>query len=309
VLTLPAAPRTLILSALVAAAALALAGGIHSGSADPALDSEETAFLQLLNDYRAQNGRGPLVPHPDLNGAADWYATDMATKNYFGHAQYCGQTFGVYQAHCDSLGRWPGARVAAFGYPAGVGENSAAGFSSAQAVFNAWKGSSGHNANMLGNYTVIGIGWACASGAYYGCYWVTDFGTVNPPPSSYTPAPTASPTTQPTQTPAPTASPSPTLEPTPEPVDLIWDDVNCDGHLSADDGMVALLEESGFPQGDSGCPEIGSIVYIAGVARVWGDIDCSGLVTIADSIIWLHIWANLPFTPADPSCPAPGTWF
>ena len=49
--------------------------------------------------------------------------------------------------------------------------------STAQAVFNAWKASSGHNTNMLnGKYTVIGIGLATVSGSPYTNYWTTDFG-------------------------------------------------------------------------------------------------------------------------------------
>ena len=66
-----------------------------------------------------------------MNEAADWYVTDMTTKNYYGGDQYCAQNFSL-PAHCDSLGRMPPARVKAWGYPQGVGENLAAGFSNAQ---------------------------------------------------------------------------------------------------------------------------------------------------------------------------------
>ena len=53
----------------------------------------------------------------------------------------------------------------------------AAGYSAAQAVFNGWKASSGHNKNMLNpNFKVIGIGFATVSTAPYKYYWTTDFG-------------------------------------------------------------------------------------------------------------------------------------
>jgi uncharacterized protein YkwD len=159
--------------ATLAAAALLLLNP-SSTTAAPTYDGEEQAFLTLLNNYRAQNGKAPLVSQIDLDEAADWYATDMATKNYYGGSSYCAQ-FGK-PAHCDSLGRMPAQRVQAFGYPQSVGENIAAGYSTAQAVFNGWKASSGHNANMLGSYKAIGIGRACNPNSNYGCYWVTDFG-------------------------------------------------------------------------------------------------------------------------------------
>ena len=44
-------------------------------------------------------------------------------------------------------------------------------------MFDGWKGSPGHNANMLGtNYTTIGIGRYFLQGSTYGWYWTTDFG-------------------------------------------------------------------------------------------------------------------------------------
>lgn len=301
---------------LVVAACLVIGAG--RSSAAPELDTEESVFLTLINNYRAQNGLPALQSNYILNQAADWYATDMATKNYFGHAQYCYDNFGKYQAHCDSLGRWPGARAGYFGYPQGVGENTAAGFSTAQNVFNAWKGSAGHNANMLGSYLVIGIGWACNSGAYYGCYWVTDFGYVNPPPPNptATPSPTDPPSIAPTPTEAPTPTqaptPVPTATPTPEPTappppqDLAWDDLDCDGNVTASDGIVVLRGEGGVQQQSVSCPSLWQRFRLNGEDRIWGDVDCSGDITSLDSIQLLAYVAGLPVQTFDVSCPAPG---
>jgi uncharacterized protein YkwD len=130
------------------------------------LDTEEVKFLGMINEYRRQNGRGPLTISMTLSGASQWLADDMAAKNYF--------------SHTDSLGRNPGSRYIAFGYPSGVGwgENIAAGSSDARNTFCQWKTSAGHNANMLnGSYVALGIGRAYSSKATYRWYWVNAFGT------------------------------------------------------------------------------------------------------------------------------------
>jgi uncharacterized protein (TIGR03437 family) len=145
------------------------------------LDAEELAFLTLINNYRAQNGRQPLKASAALTNAAEWMSGDMAAKNYF--------------SHTDSLGRDPFTRMAAFGYGynAWKGENIAAGYASAAATFEQWRNSPGHNENMLSpNFTVIGIGRVYNASATYRWYWTNNFGgyvdaTLNtggtPPPS------------------------------------------------------------------------------------------------------------------------------
>ena len=157
----------------------------------PTLDSEEWAFLTLINNYRAQNGAGPLQVSVALENAAQWMSNDMAAKNYF--------------SHTDSLGRSTGARLSAFGYTYSPwGEDLAAGYSDAQSTFDQWStacdpDASGnctyaHRQIMLGSgFTAIGIARASGSGTSYGWYWTTDFGgyldqgVPNPNPGS-TPA-------------------------------------------------------------------------------------------------------------------------
>ena len=314
---------------------------VPSGSADPALDSEESAFFTLINNYRVQQNPplSPLVINIDLNEAADWYVTDMATKNYFGDLTYCSTNFGIQSAHCDSAGGLPQHRISAFGYgPATIGENAAAGFSSAQAVFDAWKGSAGHNTNMLRSYWVaIGIGWSCRQGTRYGCYWVTDFGTVDSPPHpnlpypavlgtptrmpTTTPAPTATATVTPTATatltptpsPTPTPAPTPSPSPTPVPLGLTWEDLNCDKHVVPQDAVTLLMKGAGLENTDGpaagACPPLGGEVTVNGVPRVWGDIDCSGQINAIDSVKLLRWLIGLPIAASDPSCPLPGDAF
>ncbi|HZS07245.1 MAG TPA: CAP domain-containing protein [Blastocatellia bacterium] len=138
-----------------------------SAQSQPTLDSEEQQFLTLINNYRAQNGLGPLQVSATLTNASKWFSQDMAAKNYFP------------SNHVDSLGRDPFVRMAAFGYnyQTAKGENIAAGNATAAATFDQWKNSSGHNANMLsGSYKAIGIGRAYDANSTYRWYWTTDFG-------------------------------------------------------------------------------------------------------------------------------------
>ncbi len=140
------------------------------------LDSEEWAFLTLINNYRAQNGAGPLQVSAALENASQWMSTDMATNNRADHT--------------DSLGRSPATRLAAFNYPYSPwGENIAGGFTDAQSMFTGFENAcdadaSGvctyaHRANMLNpSFKVIGIGRAYSASSTYGWYWATDFGGV-----------------------------------------------------------------------------------------------------------------------------------
>ena len=129
------------------------------------LDSEERAFLKLINDYRAANGVGTLQASIALTNSSRWMSNDMATKGYFGHT--------------DSTGRDPFTRMRSFGYTYNtwMGENLAAGYGDAASTFNQLKNSPSHNENMLNaNFKVIGIGRIVNPTAYYGYYWTTDFG-------------------------------------------------------------------------------------------------------------------------------------
>ncbi len=131
------------------------------------LDSEEQAFVTLINDYRAQNGAPKLLVSIALTQSSKWMSTDMATKDYF--------------SHTDSLGRDPFTRMAAFGYASAnaMGENIAAGNAAAQDTFTQWKNSPAHNANMLDSaYLAMGVGRAYDASSTYGWYWTTDFGST-----------------------------------------------------------------------------------------------------------------------------------
>jgi uncharacterized protein YkwD len=132
--------------------------------ADVTFDEAEQAFLGIINQYRTTNGLQPLTVSVNLNRSASWMAHDLSSKNYF--------------AHRDSSGRDPMTRIAECGATLNSGENLAAGtrIDTAQAAFRLWRGSGGHNRNMLfAPYTQIGIARAYAPGSRYTWYWVTTF--------------------------------------------------------------------------------------------------------------------------------------
>jgi hypothetical protein len=136
------------------------------------LDSFEREFLLLLNDYRQMNDLPLLENSAALNVASYDHSLDMGQQNYFSH---------------ESLdGRSPWDRMDYVGYDYNTlrAENIAAGQVDAQRVFDAWRNSPGHNANMLNpDLSVIGIGRVEVQGSRHGVYWTTKFGGyVDAPP-------------------------------------------------------------------------------------------------------------------------------
>lgn len=155
---------------------LVVAGG--PCSADTSLDSEELEFLELINDYRAENGLGPLVFSNALNRAAAWKSEHMATNDYFSHDDAI-----IDRGFVD--------RLRDCGYTANtwLAENIAAGNDTAEETFEQWRDSAGHNSNMLSpNMVAIGVARVFNETSTYGWYWTTEFGGENdgftPPPAS-----------------------------------------------------------------------------------------------------------------------------
>lgn len=128
------------------------------------LDTEESAFLVLINQYRNQNGLPSLMEDPSISSISQWMSQDMAHNNYV--------------SRTDSMGRDPYQRMVSIGYyPKVWRENIAAGRANAKGVFTAWQNSPSNNANMLyPGFHSIGIGRAYSSDSTYKWYWTTDFG-------------------------------------------------------------------------------------------------------------------------------------
>lgn len=147
-----------------------------AATADTAYDSDERAFLELINEYREQNGAGPLVLSNDLTVASEHHNEDMSEYNFFAHDTVGSSRYPV--------GSEPWDRMSAEGYDYNTfkGENLAVGYEGAGEVFQAWKDSPSHNTAMLdGNYKVVGVSRIQVPGSAFEWYWTTDFGGLVDP--------------------------------------------------------------------------------------------------------------------------------
>jgi uncharacterized protein YkwD len=122
--------------------------------------ADATAILGLVNTARATAGLAPLAWNDQVASAALAHSTDMAAMNRMTHTGSDGSNAG------DRL------RRAGFVWQA-WGENVAAGFRSVQSVFDAWMASPDHKRQILGSFTLLGLG--AAQGSSGTVYWTLDF--------------------------------------------------------------------------------------------------------------------------------------
>src|SRR5215218_7070249 len=164
--------------AVVAVLAALFAGvaGFNQSADAASYDSDELQFLQLINDYRGNNGLGPLLLSDALAVAAEHHSQDMARYSFFAHNTVASSYY--------PAGYEPWDRMAAEGYDYDTykGENIAVGYETPEEAFEAWRNSPSHNHAMLdGSYRVIGIARINEPGSVHGWYWTTDFGGVVDP--------------------------------------------------------------------------------------------------------------------------------
>jgi uncharacterized protein YkwD len=269
----------MLLAGLVALGALAPAAQAGPNcDVDATPDAEEEQFLALINDYRQDNGLGPLALSPALTKAAAWKSQHMADANYFAH-----DDVPIARSWDDRI------RDCGYDYNTWIGENIAAGNSGASATFDQWRNSPGHNQNMLsGNYNAIGIGRAFGASAAYGWYWTTDFGGfvdgAPPPPNTPTNTPvTPTPTNTPVAPPA-TSSPQPPVptatSPLPPPAPPDPDgDVSCGGGASSLDAALVL--------------QLDARVIASLPCLEEGDVNGDGVVNAIDALVILQYSAGL----------------
>ncbi|NBU99068.1 MAG: CAP domain-containing protein [Spirochaetia bacterium] len=158
--------------------------GIVVLSSSNSLSGKSLEFFNILMSYRT-NGSYTLtngtsrkflnsskcsstIQNPALNRAAQKHTDNMLVLNFFDHTGKDGST--------------PSTRVKAEGLNVSlVGENIAAGQSTAESVFDAWWNSSGHRSNMENcSYTHVGIGYATntSSSSNYSDYWTNVFAAI-----------------------------------------------------------------------------------------------------------------------------------
>lgn len=118
----------------------------------------ERQVVELVNVQRARNGLQLLSLDAGLCRFARVKSQDMHDNRYFDH------TSPTYGSPFDMMRQ--------FGITyASAGENIAMGYSTPEAVVNAWMNSSGHRANILSaKYTTLGVGFVSDGG-----YWTQWF--------------------------------------------------------------------------------------------------------------------------------------
>lgn len=106
----------------------------------------------------------PVVWNATLEMAAQGHSQSMASENYFQHRGFDGDS--------------PADRARAAGYGGRqIGENIAAGQSSASKVMASWLASPGHCANLMNPmFTEMGAAYATGAQTDYGVYWTMLFG-------------------------------------------------------------------------------------------------------------------------------------
>jgi uncharacterized protein YkwD len=141
------------------------ASPLETGSEARCLNSIERDFLELINEYREEHGLQPLRNSEVLNIAAYNHSKDMGVRGFFSHFTP------------DGLSPFDRMNAAGYTHNTAKAENLAAGQTTAQAVFDAWRNSPGHDAVMLhSSMKVIGIGRVQVSGSDHGIYWTTKLG-------------------------------------------------------------------------------------------------------------------------------------
>jgi uncharacterized protein YkwD len=134
-------------------------------------DQFERRVIELTNEHRRGAGCPDLARDDQLTTAARNHSTDMALNDFFSHVGSNGSTFTQ--------------RIEATGYQwSNAAENIAAGYSSPEAVVEAWMNSQGHRDNILNcALREIGVGYyylATDTGEVnYGHYWTQVFATPN----------------------------------------------------------------------------------------------------------------------------------
>ena len=132
----------------------------------------ELAFVQLLNQYRVQNGLQPLQVSDMISEACDRHGSDMGKYKFFDHYTKASDWFASWSLSLGSHGcQWLQLQ-----HLQGR-EHRGRLLRPPRPSSRAGRPHSGHNANMLSsNFKVLGVSLVVVVGSPYGSYWTTDFG-------------------------------------------------------------------------------------------------------------------------------------
>jgi len=128
-------------------------------------------ILLLVNEIRLKNNLNALQLSEGLALAANYHAKDMAVDNYMEHESYDRKRNRLRKA-CGTF-----ERIRRFIELPYLGENIAAGKSTAKETMDDWMKSKTHRQNILNeNFKYIGIGYHTNKKSRYIHYWVQYFG-------------------------------------------------------------------------------------------------------------------------------------
>ncbi len=112
---------------------------------------ETDKLYSLINSYRKENKLSPLLINQSLEVSAKRKVADMIENNYFKHEDL------------DDIESWYMFKTAGYEYKT-AGENLSSGANSPWKVFDAWKNSELHNAQLLNDtYLDMGVSADCES--------------------------------------------------------------------------------------------------------------------------------------------------
>ena len=166
------------LAALIATAAVPLAlvacqtepttPTFYADLGQPGAEVDTAAAVSLINDYRAKEGRPPLVLDPKLNEIAREQASALAAAD----------SVRLSLERERTIER----RLERAGYPnAKAVENTSAGYRTLAEAFSGWRDSKNHNANMLdAEVNRFGIATAYAPSSKYKVFWTAVFVAGSP---------------------------------------------------------------------------------------------------------------------------------
>jgi uncharacterized protein YkwD len=145
-----AALAAAVMAALVLVAGLP--GAAYAWNSYTFSSTAESQMVTLINQLRASRGLRALTVDATLASEARKRSKDMYDRNYFSHdSPDAGTGFDAF----DDL------KAMGYCYKAAgenISKNDYPDDQTVSVAFNGWKNSSGHLANMVGSYTVIGLG-------------------------------------------------------------------------------------------------------------------------------------------------------
>lgn len=143
------------------------------GPAAPAAAGEPEVIHGLVNEARSANGLAPLTRNPGLDAVAASWAQEMASMGSLEHNPNVGDEIP------GGWSRW--------------GENIAQGHPTGAAMHQGWMDSSGHYANIMGEFTDIGVAFIEAGGTTWGVQVFATYaggsGQAAPAPPAIQPVP------------------------------------------------------------------------------------------------------------------------